>query len=253
MQISWKFFYLCKIAHICIHWVKMSTFLACPQHLEIHILTPNYRPINTSKTATLLFTVDILFSKARLLRQRLFADSRLWTADHTAQVPLNNCVGCKSAFQFKTKANCESTNWFISQWSKHCHNFTASVERCHLWRLDKLKLVSHPSLPRKSDHGEDHQWGEVFNKKLKKPVVGFCSPLLFCNKRVDQKRLLLIPTIKCDSWKQGWRFENGGTGSSSILSISISSICQLDYQSSLRCSVPKTSLPISVLMIEIPT
>ena len=81
----------------------MSTLLAClPQHLEIHILTPNYRPINTSKTAALLFTVDILFSKAR---QRLFADSRLWTADHRAQVPLNNCVRCKSAFHFKTKAD----------------------------------------------------------------------------------------------------------------------------------------------------
>ena len=93
----------------------MSTFLACfPQHLEIHILTPDYRPINTSKTATLLFTVDILFSKARLLRQRLFADSRLWTADHTAQMPLNNCAGCKSAFQFKAKVDYAFLNEVIT-------------------------------------------------------------------------------------------------------------------------------------------
>jgi hypothetical protein len=83
---------------------------------------------------------------------------------------------------------------------------------------------------------------------LKRPVVGFCPALLFCNKLVDQKRLLLILTIKGEGWKQGWRFENGETGSSSNLSIGIGSISQLDYQSSLRRSVP-----ISVLIVEITT
>lgn len=142
---------------------------------------------------------------------------------------------------------------FVSQCCKSFYNCTVTVARCHLCRLDKLKLVSHLPPFKKvvmiitGQERSSAGWS-LQQEVEEKPVVGFCPALLFCNKRVDQKRLLLIPTIKCDRWKQGWRFENGETGSSSNLSSGIGSISQLDYQSSLR-----RSLPISVLIVEITT